>query len=195
MMIGNKLLEERFMETIKTKPMTQPWQHWLADHFLTPACLKELKSVQHKEAQQILGKRVGNQRLFISDEHAETYPHLYELYRSLCDGKYKEFFEQHTGQDYTGLYPRLEVISDIGPFYLEAHHDHLEKRLTAIVYTDYQQLYPGTELSDGSRVEAQDNRCFFFVPAIDTIHGYPATTFHQVRRCLQINYWTYNVPR
>lgn len=183
------------MPTMKTRAIEQPWPHWITDHFLTPACLKELKAVKHQEFQQIAGKRVGNQRLFITDEHAETHPHLYDLYCSLHNGHYKEFFEQHTGKDYTGLFPRLEVISDVGPFYLEPHHDHLEKRLTAIVYTDYQQLYPGTELSDGSRIEAQDNRCFFFEPSVDTIHGYPATTFHQVRRCLQINYWTYDVPR
>lgn len=195
MMNGNRLLEERFMPTIVAKSITTPWQHWLADHFLTPACLKELKEVKHEEFQQVAGKRVGNQRLFITGEHKVTYPHLYSLYCSLHNGLYKEFFEQHTGQDYANLFPRLEVISDIGPFYLEQHHDHLEKRLTAIVYTDYQQLYPGTELSNGTRVEAQDNRCFFFVPATDTLHGYPATTFHQVRRCLQINYWTYDVPR
>lgn len=194
-MIGNKLLEERFMPTIKVKAVETPWQHWLADHFLTPACLAELKTVKHEEFQQVAGKRVGNQRLFITDEHESTHPHLHSLYCSLHNGPYKEFFEQHTGQDYTNLFPRLEVISDIGTFYLEQHHDHLEKRLTAIVYTNYQQLYPGTELSDGSRVEAQDNRCFFFVPATDTMHGYPATTFHQIRRCLQINYWTYDIPR
>jgi hypothetical protein len=194
-MIGNKLLEEHFMPTIKINSVKTPWQHWLADHFLTPACLGELKAVKHEEFQQVAGRRVGNQRLFITNEHKSTYPHLHSLYCSLYNGPYKEFFEQHTGQDYTNLFPRLEVISDIGPFYLEPHHDHLEKRLTAIVYTDYQQLYPGTELSNGSRVEARDNRCFFFVPATDTVHGYPATTFHQVRRCLQINYWTYDVPR
>lgn len=194
-MIGNKLLEQRFMPTMKTQVVEKPWQHWLTDHFLTPQCLKELKEVKHEEFQRIAGKRVGNQRLFITEEHAQQYPHLHELYQSLCDGAYKEFFEQHTARDYSGLYPRLEVISDVGPFYLEPHHDHLEKRLTAIVYTDYQQLYPGTELSDGSRVEAQDNRCFFFVPSKETMHGYPATTFHQVRRCLQINYWTYSIPR
>jgi len=192
---GNRLLEERFMPTVVTKSITDPWQHWIADHFLTPACLKELKNVKHKEFQQIVGKRVGNQRLFITEDHESLYPHLYSLYRSLHDGPYKQFFEECVGQSYSNLFPRLEVISDVGPFYLEPHHDHLEKRLTAIVYTDYQQLYPGTELSDGSRIEAQDNRCFFFVPEKHTIHGYPATTFHQVRRCLQINYWTYDVPR
>lgn len=183
------------MPTTIAKSFTIPWQYWIADHFLTPMCLKELKSLEHEEFQQVAGQRVGNQRLFITDKHADTYPHLHSLYRSLYNGSFKEFFEYYTGQDYTGLFPRLEVISDVGPFYLEPHHDHLEKRLTAIVYTDYQKLYPGTELSNGYRVEAQDNRCFFFVPATNTLHGYPATTFHQVRRCLQINYWTYNVSR
>jgi len=194
-MIGTKLLEQHFITTVTTKSVEQPWQHWLADHFLVPTCLAELKKIKHKEFQEIAGKRVGSQRLFITDEHETTYPELHSLYRSLHQGTYREFFEQQTGQSYSGMFPRLEVISDIGSFYLATHHDHLEKRLTAIVYADYPQLYPGTELSDGSRIESRDNRCFFFVPSTDTVHGYPPTTFHQVRRCLQINYWTYDVPR
>jgi hypothetical protein len=70
----------------------------------------------------------------------------------------------------------------------------LEKKLSAMIYTDHQQLYPGTALSDGSRVESRDNRCFFFVPDTDTVHSYPPAHFDQVRRCLMINYWTYNDP-
>lgn len=90
------------------------------------------------------------------------------------------------------MYLRLEVISDWGNFELTPHHDHLEKKLSAMVYTNHEQLYPGTALSDGTRVEAIDNRCFFFEPAVDTIHSYPATTFESVRRCLMINYWSYS---
>ena len=108
-------------------------------------------------------------------------------------GQYRDFFEQATGLDYGGLYPRVEVISDIGDFYLEPHVDLPEKRLTALIYTDHARLYPGTGLTNGTHVESRDNRCFFFVPGPDTWHDYPATHFDQVRRCLQINYWTYEL--
>jgi len=167
-----------------------PWTHWIVDDFLTVACLAELKSVQHTVDQCVPGKRVGSQRLFIDDLLAQQYPELYKLYQSLHYGVYKDFFEKHTGLDYTALYPRVEVVSDIGDFYLEPHCDLPEKRLTALVYTDFEELYPGTGLANGTRIESRDNRCFFFVPGNNTWHDYPATKFNSVRRCLQINYWT-----
>jgi len=172
----------------------QPWSHWIADNFLLAECLAEVKSVKHQVPQLVPGKRRDSQRLFVSEAVADQYPQLYKLYRSLHDGIYQEFFEAHTGISYKGMYPRLEVISDIGDFYLEPHYDLPEKRLTALVYTDYEQLYPGTGLGDGTRVESRDNRCFFFVPGNHSLHDYPAAHFDRVRRCLQINYWTYDLP-
>jgi hypothetical protein len=178
---------------MKTTSIKLPWQHWVTDDFLSLECLAEVKQVKHVVNQSSYGVRNGSNRLFITDEHASEYPHLHALYKSLHIGEYKEFFESYTGLDYTGLHPRVEVVSDYGEFFLKPHHDHLEKRLTALVYTNYEQLYPGTMLSDNSRIESKDNRCFFFVPNTDTYHSYPATTFNTVRRCLQINYWTYSI--
>lgn len=188
--IGNKLHDKHLTNTHNPQ---QPWSHWIVDNFLTQECLAEVKSIQHTRGQQTSGRRVGGGRFFITEHSAEQYPHLYQLWRSLHHGQYKEFFETHTGLDYTGLHPRLEVISDIGPFYLEPHCDRPEKRLTALVYTDYEHLHPGTQLGDSYRVKTRDNRCFFFVPNDNTVHSYPATVFESIRRCLQINYWTYSL--
>ena len=170
-----------------------PWPHWITDNFLTFGALAELKSIPHQRLQHTRGRRVGDNRMFLTEQCFLQYPHLAALCRSLRAGKMQEYFEQHTGIDYSNLYLRVEVISDIGDFYLEPHHDHLEKRLTALVYTDYERLWPGTQLSDGSCVESRDNRCFFFVPSEHTYHEYPLTHFDSVRRALQINYWTYSV--
>lgn len=179
---------------MKAHKIDQPWTHWIADDFLSPECLHEVKLVQHQVIQLVPGKRRDSHRLFINESMKDQYPHLCQLYASLHNGAYREFFESYTGISYEGMYPRLEVISDIGDFYLEPHYDLREKRLTALVYTDYEQLYPGTGLGDGTRVESRDNRCFFFVPGDHSLHDYPLTHFDRVRRCLQINYWTYNLP-
>lgn len=178
------------LDTVKH---TTPWTHWIVDDFLTPECLNEVKTVKHVNPQVNAGRRVGSDRLFITDQSENEYPHLYQLYRSLHNGEYRDYFEHYTQTKFDGLYPRVEVISDYGLFSLAPHHDHLEKKLTAILYTDYEVLYPGTELSDGHRVPTKDNRCFYFIPALDTMHSYPETNFQKVRRCLQINYWTYQI--
>ena len=177
---------------MNTTSFSQPWPHWIADDFLSTECLAECKSIQIQTAQRISGRRVGSERLFVTDQNAEQYPALYELWQSLHQGPVREYFEYHTNQNFQHMFPRVEVLSDWGDFYLEPHHDHLEKRLTAMIYTNHEQLYPGTELINGYRIESQDNRCFFFVPSVETVHGYPATHFEKVRRCLQINYWTYS---
>jgi hypothetical protein len=95
-----------------------PWQHWIVDDFLSAECLAEVKSVGHVAPQLVPGKRVDSARLFIDESQCDQYPHLYALWQSLHSGNYKNFFEIYTGIDYTGLYPRVEVISDIGDFYL-----------------------------------------------------------------------------
>ena len=168
-----------------------PWLHWIADDFLTPGCLSEVKSVEHVVEQALPGRRFDSKRLFIEDTHAKDYPHLHKLYRSLHDGEYKQFFENYTGIDYSEMFPRVEVISDIGDFWLQPHYDRPAKRLSALVYTDHTQLYPGTGLGNGTRIESKDNRCFFFVAGEHSLHDYPLVHFPTVRRCVQINYWTY----
>jgi hypothetical protein len=178
---------------MQTQFNNTPWPHWIVDNFLTFGALAELKSIPHQRPQQAQGRRVGPDRMFLTEQCFLQYPHLGALCHSLRTGKMREYFEQHTGIDYSNLYLRVEVISDIGDFYLEPHHDHLEKRLTALVYTDYEHLWPGTQLSNGVQIQSQDNRCFFFVPSTETYHEYPLTHFSSVRRALQINYWTYDV--
>ena len=172
---------------------TEPWTHWIIDNFLSTECLYELKHIDNLVPQVLEGRRYGSDRLFIDDSNKEQYPELYKLYQSLSNGEYRQFFETHTNQTFDGMYPRIEVISDIGEFSLTPHTDRKEKLLTAIVYTDHSKLYPGTALSDTQRVESKDNRCFFFVPGDNTYHSYPLTNFETVRRCLHINYWTYTV--
>lgn len=178
---------------MNTQEFDFPWRHWIADDFLSAECLAEVKSIPMQNVQAKAGRRVGSDRLFITEQHRDVYPQLYQLWLDLHNGKTKKYFEELTGIDYTDLHPRLEVISDWGDFYLEPHHDHLEKRLTVMIYTDHEKLYPGTDITGHGRIESKDNRAFFFVPAENTIHGYPATHFDSVRRCLQINYWTYTV--
>lgn len=180
--------------SINTCQRDDPWRHWLADHFLSPDCLAELKSVEHERRQETAGRRVGHQRLFIGHDSQDAYPCLWALWQDLHDGPTRRYFESHTQQSFQGLWPRLEVISDIGDFWLDRHHDHLEKRLTALIYTDHGQIWPGTLLDDRVQIETRDNRCMFFVPAAHTWHSYPRTNFHVVRRALQINYWTYPTP-
>jgi hypothetical protein len=176
---------------MRTQKNNRPWQHWICDDFLTQSCLEEVKSVPDQLPQTVPGRRRDSHRMFINEGSAVNYPHLYQLWLDMHDGAVRDYFEFHTQQSFEGLYPRVEVISDIGDFYLEPHLDHREKRLTAMVYTDHARLWPGTQLTHGHVVQARDNRCFFFVPDDDTWHGYPHTHFDRVRRCLQLNYWTY----
>lgn len=176
------------------KEYTYPFKHWTVDNFLSEDCLKELKSIEHQCEQREVGVRAKNSdRLFVHNVPVPAMPNLWELQEAIADGPYRLFFEHVTGLKFDGTFPRIEVLSDFGEFELTPHHDHLEKKLSAMVYTDHEELYPGTVLGDDYVVEAKDNRCMFFIPSNDTWHHYPRTTFTKVRRALMINYWTYKV--
>jgi hypothetical protein len=172
----------------------EPWPYWIIDNFLPTEALTELKSIDHVMPQIQPGHRLNKNRLFITENNALEYPNLYNVYKSLVSGSYKEFFEEHTKKKYNDLYPRVEVISDYGPFFLETHHDLLEKKLSALIYTDHEDLHPGTAIYDGDKyhhtVESKDNRCMFFNPAPNTMHAYHPTVFTKIRRGLMINYWS-----
>jgi hypothetical protein len=172
-----------------------PWTYWITDNFLSNDMLAELKNISHKSTQIESGKRLSESRLFITEDYQKILPNLHDFYLSLNNGHYKSFFEEHTKQSYAGMFPRVEVVSDYGSFYLERHHDLFDKKLSALVYTNHEELHPGTLIYDNitehHRIETKDNRCMFFNPTNTTWHGYPATTFKSVRRCLMINYWSY----
>lgn len=175
--------------------VTVPWTYWIEDNFLDSETLAELKSIDHRSLQTKSGHRLSDTRFFITESSKDSLPNLYKFYQSLHNGYYKKFFEEHTNRNYDGLYPRVEIVSDFGSFYLERHHDLLEKKLSALVYTDFEELYSGTLIYNDTQehhlIETKDNRCMFFNPDSDTWHGYPQTTFNTVRRCLMINYWSY----
>jgi hypothetical protein len=185
------------MQSLHT--INEPWTHYVVDDFLDIDILTELKSIEHKTPQICSGKRIGAQdsRLFITSKNKQNYPELEKLYDSLKCGATRSFFEQATNKNYSGNYLRMEVISDIGHFYLEPHPDLINKKLTVLVYTDSGEHYPGTTIYDtegvniSHNVEAIDNRCIFFNPAADTMHGYEPYYFATVRRCLMINYFDY----
>jgi hypothetical protein len=181
------------MEVTLQNTFLYPWKHWIVDNFLNEQCLLELKSVPFQNHQMVKGKRTGSQRLFVTEKNKDQYPELFKLYKSLQSGDYKEFFENSTGTNFDNLHVRVEVVSDFGEFELDEHCDRPEKKLSAMVYTDYEELYPGTMLKENYQIESKDNRCFFFIPNEDTLHSYPRTNFTKVRRCLMINYWTYAV--
>ena len=175
------------------KEYNTPFKHWTVDNFLTKDCLAELKAIEHNSVQEEEGRRASSERLFVLNIPRHAVPNLWDLQDGIADGAYRLFFENVTGQQFDGTFPRIEIISDFGPFSLKKHHDHLEKKLSAMLYTDYQELYPATVLGEDYQVEAKDNRCMFFVPSHDTWHHYPETNFTKIRRGLMINYWTYQV--
>ena len=181
---------------INLRVHNQPWNYWMLDEFLTPECLAEVKNIKHKTPQLVKEHRGHPDRLFISninvDSQRAKYPNLCDLADELQHGQLKKFFENIVKAKMPN-FMRIEVISDIGPFYLKPHNDFL-KKLTILCYTNYSALYPGTTIySDANtihhQIESQDNRCVFYVPNYVTWHGVPKTVFPTVRRMLMINYF------
>jgi hypothetical protein len=62
---------------------TVPWQHWIADNFLSTECLTEVKSVDHIVPQLVHGKDVTAQDCLLIMPKPNPI-HIYMRYIKVC---------------------------------------------------------------------------------------------------------------
>ncbi len=93
----------------------------------------------------------------------------------------------------------LEVIGDKKGFWLKPHKDISEKLMTMMVwanpYNEASNL--GTDLYDKNfklvkTIKYVHNSGYFFSSGDDTWHGLELKEIQKERRCIQINYVTFN---
>ena len=102
-------------------------------------------------------------------------------------------------KDLSNSFARLEVIGDNKGFWLKPHKDIDEKLMTMMIwanpYSESESL--GTDLYNNrfevvKTVKYQHNSGYFFASGNDTWHGLEMKEIIKERRCIQINYVTFN---
>ena len=182
-----------------------PFNHWQFSNCLDENTLNEIsyskipngeRAYDGTRAADHTGKGIdGKLRLFIAKDNHEYFPSLTKLINSLQSHKIVNQISELIKKDLSKSFVRLEVIGDKEGFWLKPHKDISEKLMTMMIwanpYNESSNL--GTDLYDKDfklvkTIEYIHNSGYFFSSGEDTWHGLELKEIKKERRCIQINY-------
>jgi len=186
-----------------------PFNHWVFSNCLEEGALDEIsysnipsgdRMYDGTRAADHTGQGVdGKLRLFITKNNCQIFPYLTKLIQSLQSKEVVNKISKIIDKDLSNSYVRLEVIGDKKGFWLKPHKDISEKLMTMMVwanpYNEASNL--GTDLYDKNfklvkTIKYVHNSGYFFSSGDDTWHGLELKEIQKERRCIQINYVTFN---
>ena len=140
----------------------------------------------------------GKLRLFVTDNNSKHFPSLTTLINKLQSKKYVSKLSKLINKNLSQSYVRLEIISDKKGFWLKPHKDIAEKLMTMMIWSNpyNESANLGTDLYNDNleivkTVKYVDNNGYFFSSGNDTWHGLEEKKIKKERRCIQINYVTF----
>ena len=182
-----------------------PFNHWQFSNCLDENTLNEIsyskipngeRAYDGTRAADHTGKGIdGKLRLFINKDNHEYFPSLTKLINSLQSHKIVNQISELIKKDLSKSFVRLEVIGDKVGFWLKPHKDISEKLMTMMIwanpYNESSNL--GTDLYDKDfklvkTIEYIHNSGYLFSSGEDTWHGLELKEIKKERRCIQINY-------
>ena len=186
-----------------------PFNHWVFSNCLEEGALDEIsysnipsgdRMYDGTRAADHTGQGVdGKLRLFITKKNCQIFPYLTKLIKSLQSIEMVNKISKIIDKDLSNSYVRLEVIGDKKGFWLKPHKDISEKLMTMMVwanpYNEASNL--GPDLYDKNfklvkTIKYVHNSGYFFSSGDDTWHGLELKEIQKERRCIQINYVTFN---
>ena len=186
-----------------------PFNHWVFSNCLEEGALDEIsysnipsgdRMYDGTRAADHTGQGVdGKLRLFITKNNCQNFPYLTKLIQSLQSKEMVNKISKIIDKDLSNSYVRLELIGDKKGFWLKPHKDISEKLMTMMVwanpYNEASNL--GTDLYDKNfklvkTIKYVHNSGYFFSSGDDTWHGLELKEIQKERRCIQINYVTFN---
>ncbi len=187
----------------------KPFKHWEFSNCLSSESMKEIATAEIPSGDRAYdgtraadhsGKGIdGKLRLFITKENCNYFPNLRKVIDILQQKKTYDKISEIINKDLSKSYVRLEIIGDRKGFWLKPHKDIPEKLMTMMIwanpYSESENL--GTDMYDDNfslvkTVKYKDNNGYFFSSGEDTWHGLEMKEIKKERRCIQINYVTFN---
>tara|TARA_B100000575_G_C22879547_1_gene512588 strand:+ start:43 stop:663 length:621 start_codon:yes stop_codon:yes gene_type:complete len=186
-----------------------PFNHWQFDNCLNEESLNEIsyceipsgeRSYDGTRAADHTGKGIdGKLRLFVTKENCDSFPNLTRLIKSLQNEVVVNKISKIINKDLSKSYVRLEIIGDKKGFWLKPHKDIAEKLLTMMIWANpyNESANLGTDLYDKNfklvkTIKYIHNSGYFFSSGEDTWHGLELKEIKKERRCIQVNYVSFD---
>ena len=204
----------------KSKQFKEPFLHWELDKPLTNEQIDEIvkadiaNPIEHNlnydgtraidggapEFREGLshGGKALKFRCFITKENSKDFPHLTKFIKELQNKDTHEKVSMLTGKDLSKSFVRVEVICDRQGFWLKPHCDIKEKLMSCLLFVNKTNESEdlGTDFYDSNLKKVKtmpykDNYGYFFSSGPNTWHGMEKKEILRERRCLQVNYVTF----
>jgi len=194
-----------------------PFSHWELNEPLTKEAIKEIckteivdlgkmninydgtRAVDGGEGKFREGILSGGKalkfRCFINKDNSKDFPSLTSVVEELRSKETHGYISELIKKDLSNSYVRVEVICDRQGFWLKPHCDIKEKLISCLLFINpfNESENLGTDLYDEKlnkvkTVPYKNNYGYFFTSGPNTWHGMEKKEIKKERRCLQINY-------
>tara|TARA_Y100000590_G_C15392924_1_gene890776 strand:+ start:160 stop:777 length:618 start_codon:yes stop_codon:yes gene_type:complete len=185
-----------------------PFKHWEIQNCVDEPTLNEISFANIPDGKRVYdGTRAaddtgrgqdGKLRLFVTKDNAKSFPNLTKLINKLQSKKFSSSISSILDKDLSNSYVRLELIADKKGFWLKPHKDIPEKIMTMMLWANpyNESALLGTDMYNNKyelvkTIKYIHNCGYFFTSGEDTWHGLEMKEIINERRCIQINYVTF----
>ena len=201
----------------RSKHYSTPFSHWELNEPLTQEAIKEICETEiadltkmninydgtraidggeGKFREGILhGGKAKKFRCFVNRDNSKDFPSLNSLIEELRSKETHGYISELIKKDLSNSYVRVEIICDRQGFWLKPHCDIKEKLISCLLFANpfNEDENLGTDFYDEKlnkvkTVPYKDNYGYFFSSGPNTWHGMEKKEIKKERRCLQINY-------
>ena len=138
-------------------------------------------------------------RCFVTKENSKDFPGLTKFIEELRQKETHQKISNMIGKDLSNSFVRVEVICDRKGFWLKPHCDIKEKLLSCLLFINNENESEslGTDFYDNNLKKVKTlpykhNYGYFFSSGPNTWHGMEKKEIIKERRCLQVNYVTFD---
>ena len=186
----------------------EPFSHWTLENPLSETLIDEVYDIKFPEGDVIFdgtraGDKTGNNllsklRVFITKENSSDYSELYKLVKEMQSKECTDLISKMINRNLSNSFVRVEVIADKNGFWLEPHCDIKEKLMSSILFVNRfgENENLGTDfytpdLKVAKTLPYKNNFGYIFTSEKDSWHGLEKKYIKNERRCLQLNYVTF----
>ena len=186
----------------------EPFNHWTLENPLSETLIDEVYDIKFPEGDVIFdgtraGDKTGNNllsklRVFITKKNSSDYPELYKLVKEMQSKECTDLISKMINRNLSNSFVRVEVIADKNGFWLEPHCDIKEKLMSSILfvnrYGENENLgtdFYTPDLKVAKTLPYRNNFGYIFTSEKDSWHGLEKKHIKNERRCLQLNYVTF----
>ena len=144
------------------------------------------------------GGKAKKLRCYVTKKNKDKFPNLTNFIEELRSPKVYKKIGSLIEKDLSNSFVRLEVICDREGFWLKPHCDIKEKLMSSIIFINLlnESENLGTDFYDKNltkvkTVPYKNNYGYFFTSGPDSWHGMEKKEIKKERRCIQVNYVTF----